>query len=157
VDIRWLNINVIESHEFSCGHCGARVASDRGYYSQLPLAGQRVMIYICPHCACPSFIHGRIQIPAVAHGNNVAHVPENVYSLYNESRKCIASSCYTAAVLACRKLLMNIAVTEGAAEGLRFIEYINYLADNGLFLQMEEDGWITYEKKAMKQPMKSLQ
>lgn len=146
MDIRWIHATGIESHEFSCGYCGIRVGSDRGYYSQSPLAGQWAKIYICPHCACPSFIHAGTQIPDVAPGNDVADVPENVHSLYNESRKCVASSCYTAAVLACRKLLMNIAVTEGAPEGLKFIEYIDYLADNG-FVPPKGRGWVDHIRK----------
>ncbi len=146
MDIRWIGITRMESREFSCGYCGIRVGSDLGYFSQAPLAGQRANIYICPHCARPSFIHASAQIPDVAPGNDVTDVPENVHSLYNESRRCVASSCYTAAVLACRKLLMNIAVTEGAAEGLKFIEYIGYLVDNG-YVPPNGRGWVDHIRK----------
>lgn len=116
------------------------MGSDRGYYSQAALDGQQAKIYICPHCARPSFFHAGTKLPDVAPGNEVADVPEDVHSLYNEARKCVASSCYTAAVLACRKLLMNIAVTEGTANGLKFIEYIDYLADNGFVPQKGKVG-----------------
>ncbi len=40
-------------------------------------------------------------------------------------------SAYTSAVLACRKLLMNIAVAEGAKENRKFIEYVEFLANKG--------------------------
>jgi hypothetical protein len=38
--------------------------------------------------------------------------------LYEEARRCTGQGCFTAAVLLCRKMLMNIAVEQGAAEGL---------------------------------------
>jgi hypothetical protein len=38
---------------------------------------------------------------------------------------------FTAAVLACRKLLMHIAVDKGASEGKPFIEYVEYLSNKG--------------------------
>jgi len=36
-------------------------------------------------------------------------------------------SAYTAVVLLCRKLLMNVAVQEGADPNLKFIQYVDYL------------------------------
>jgi hypothetical protein len=54
-------------------------------------------------------------------------------------------------VLLCRKMLMNVAVHEGAAEGLKFIEYVTYLSDHGYvppFHRMENIGWITSGRKA---------
>ena len=38
---------------------------------------------------------------------------------------------HTAAVLAIRKLLMYIAVKQGATAGQSFLDYVNYLADKG--------------------------
>ena len=52
-------------------------------------------------------------------------------------------SAFTSAVLACRKLLMNIAVAEGADEGKRFIEYVEYLADNG-YVPPGGKGWVDH-------------
>ena len=37
---------------------------------------------------------------------------------------------YTAAAMLARKLLMNLAVQEGASGGLKFIEYVDYLVSN---------------------------
>jgi hypothetical protein len=47
--------------------------------------------------------------------------------LYDEARRAAGASAFTAAVMACRKILMNVAVSEGADEGLSFAEYVNYL------------------------------
>jgi hypothetical protein len=146
VDIRWSGINEIQSIEFTCGHCGKIVASNKGFFSKANIDGEQAKIYICPHCARPTFLHKGTQLPNLAPGSDVCHVPEDVHSLYSEARKCTASSCYTASVLASRKLLMNIAVAEGAKEGLRFIEYIEFLADNG-FVPPKGQGWVDHIRK----------
>jgi hypothetical protein len=64
-------------------------------------------------------------------GNPVQQVPEALNKLYDEARRCTAQNCYTAAVLICRKMLMNIAVAQGATEGLKFIDYVSYLSEKG--------------------------
>ena len=71
------------------------------------------------------------QWPGTAYGNAVDHVPETVHSLYDEARRCYSVSAYTSVTLACRKLLMVLAAQQGAAEGLKFVEYVDYLATEG--------------------------
>lgn len=107
----WKNLIAIKAKDFRCGHpdCGREVASDKGYSSDS--AGT---IYICPRCQRPTYFAGGKQIPDVAPGNEVQQVPKDVNGLYLEARNCVSVSAYTASVLACRKLLMNIAVTQGA-------------------------------------------
>lgn len=41
---------------------------------------------------------------------------------------------------------MNIAVTQGATEGLKFIEYVNYLADEG-YIPPNGRGWVDHIRK----------
>lgn len=48
--------------------------------------------------------------------------------------------------MCCRKMLMNIAVQQGAAEGLKFIEYVNFLADNG-FIPPNGKHWVDHIRK----------
>ncbi len=72
---------------------------------------------MCSHCVKPTFFEGDHQFPGVAPGNSVAHLPVDTEALYSEARNWVAASCYTAAVLVCRKLLMNIAVAQGATAG----------------------------------------
>jgi hypothetical protein len=50
---------------------------------------------------------------------SLAHLPTDVGELYNQARSCMAVSGYTGAVLVDRKLLMHIAVTQGADENRR--------------------------------------
>lgn len=43
-------------------------------------------------------------------------------------------------------MLMNIAVQQGAKEGLRFIEYVEYLGANG-FIPPNGKGWVDHIRK----------
>lgn len=146
MDIRWSGVHEVTSRNFQCGHCGNIVASNRGYIAHDRLDGLAACIYVCPHCAKPTFLHGGNPYPAVAPGNEVHHVPDDVYALYKEARNCVAASAYTASVLICRKLLMNLAVSRGADENLKFIEYVDYLADKG-FVPPNGRGWVDHIRK----------
>ncbi|QRP63002.1 DUF4145 domain-containing protein [Rhodanobacter sp. FDAARGOS 1247] len=138
----WQNVQSMHAKEFTCGFCGRAVASDRGYFTgQMPQA----FIYICPNCKCPSYFfdQGKIQVPGVTPGNEVRSVPDDVNALYREARKCVSVGASTAAVLACRKLLMSIAVAQGADAGTSFISYVNYLAEKG-FVPPNGRGWVDH-------------
>ncbi|MBC7163214.1 MAG: DUF4145 domain-containing protein [Immundisolibacter sp.] len=74
------------------------------------------------------------------------HLPPDVKALYKESRDCCSASCYTAAVLICRKLLMNIAVAQGAAVDLPFIQYVEYLSSSG-YVPPNGKGWVDHIRK----------
>jgi len=43
-------------------------------------------------------------------------------------------------------MLMNIAVQQGATEGLKFIEYVSYLADKG-FVPPNGKHWVDHIRK----------
>jgi hypothetical protein len=82
----------------------------------------RGQISICPHCNEPTYLSadGR-QVPGPAFGGTVAHISsEDVSALYDEARNCMKVNAFTAAVMCCRKLLMHIAVSEGAEENKSF-------------------------------------
>lgn len=140
--IAWEKIHSIVSRAYTCGHCGNVVASAQGYTSNQ--TGYR--IYACPHCTQPTYFTPDVQIPGVAPGNEVAELPSDIEALYKESRKCVADSSYTAAVLTCRKLLMNIGVAQGAKEGQRFIDYVEHLAANG-YVPPNGQGWVDHIRK----------
>ena len=140
----WANQQALKSQEYRCGHCGYIVASDRGY---APSQGGGRCIYLCPHCEKPSFFDElNRQHPGVAPGDSVLHVPKDLAQLYLEARNCCSVSAYTASVLASRKMLMNIAVQQGAKEGLKFIEYVEYLATNG-FIPPNGKSWVDHIRK----------
>ena len=105
-----------------------------------------IAIYICPHCKEPTYIRPGIQMPGVAPGNEVEHLPEQVEALYREARNCVSVSSYTSAVLACRKLLMNIAVSQGAEEGKSFFHYVDYLASQG-YVPPNGRAWVDHIRK----------
>lgn len=139
----WYQARDIESKSYRCGFCGHGVASAKGYLNQQS-SYQRVRI--CPHCEKPTFFDYGVQVPEVAPGNEVRHLPESVDQLYKEARNCVSVQAYTSAVLSCRKLLMNIAVSQGADEGKNFYHYVEYLADNG-FVPPNGRGWVDHIRK----------
>lgn len=76
----------------------------------------------------------------------MGNLPPDVASLYSEARLCTASSSYTAAVLTCRKILMNVAVDKGASAGESFISYIDYLDSKG-YIPPDGRGWVDHIRK----------
>lgn len=138
----WNNLNTIGSRQYRCGHCSNIVATGIGYFSNT--AGQ--LIYICPHCDKPTYFDGAVPLPGVPFGNPVAHVPKDIDALYLEARKCASASAYTASVLLCRKLLMNLGVNLGAKAGEPFIAYVEYLAANG-YVPPNGKGWVDHIRK----------
>lgn len=146
----WSSAQTLPNKSFVCGFCGMNVASIRGYkIGQLrDGSGQQIGgMYICPNCAGPSFFSpDGSRFPTPSLGNSVQHVPPDLYALYEEARRSTGQSCFTGAVLLCRKMLMNIAVQQGAPEGLKFIEYVTYLADKG-FVPPNGRHWVDHIRK----------
>lgn len=139
----WINSGAIESRSYKCGFCGNVVASANGYGNR---RASFLRIRICPHCNNPTYFGNGIQIPQIAPGNEVTHLPDDVEALYKEARNCVSVNAYTSSVLASRKLLMNIAVTQGAEEGKSFFHYVEFLANNG-FVPPNGKGWVDHIRK----------
>lgn len=140
----WQSLGSIGPKQFRCGHCGFSVANDKGYFDSNTNYRR---IYLCPNCDLPTiFTEGAHQYPGVAPGNEVQHLPPELAQLYREARNCCSVSAFTASVLTSRKMLMNIAVQQGAKEGLKFIEYVEYLAANG-FIPPNGKGWVDHIRK----------
>ncbi|OGF64693.1 MAG: hypothetical protein A2Y62_14615 [Candidatus Fischerbacteria bacterium RBG_13_37_8] len=131
----WFHLQNLPAKSFVCGFCNVYVSSVKGYKlgKQEDGIGEQIgAIYICASCGAPIFIApDNIFYPSPSFGKDVDHVPEKLYALYQESRKCSSRNCYTASVLICRKMLLNIAVAKGAKEGLTFKECVDYLNDKG--------------------------
>lgn len=142
----WLNVGQIAPIEFKCGYCGHQVASIKGWqgrsFKRVEIEGN---ICICPNCSEPTYFDkiSNQQIPGTLFGEDVFSLPENVEKTYHEARLSSAIGAYTASVLICRKLLMNIAVEKGAQEGLKFIQYIEYLSDKG-YVPPDGKGWVDH-------------
>src|SRR5690606_5267436 len=61
-------------------------------------------------------------------------------------KSCFSISAYTSSVMCCRKLLMNISVSEGAKEGKNFTDYVNYLNDNN-YIPPNGKKWVDSIRK----------
>jgi nitrite reductase/ring-hydroxylating ferredoxin subunit len=133
IKFEWVEIKSIDPKSFTCFYCNNLISSDKGIYAVDPSGKIFNYVYICPHCKFPTFfIYIGKQIPAPLFGEKIEAIPnEDSRKLYDEIRDCISSNNYTAAVLCCRKLLMNIAVLEGAQEGESYKSYIDYLESKG--------------------------
>lgn len=130
MSLGWFDTSEIEHMEWVCGYCGKDVAGNVGYRLDDDIGDKYV--YICPNCENPTaFIYGDNgevrQIPSPVCGNDVDCLPESVGEIYGEVRRCIQCSAFTAAVLLMRKLLMHVAVEQGADEGQSFVSYVDYL------------------------------
>lgn len=147
----WQNENQIGSRKYQCGFCGNLVATDKGFYAK----DGGLKIYICPHCNRPSFFERTDQVPGIAPGADVTHLPKELEAIYNEARRCVSVNAHTSAVLSCRKLLMHIAVQQKAEPGKSFVHYVEYLANNEYVPPNGKAGSITFERKGMKPHMRS--
>jgi hypothetical protein len=140
---QWHQVTSINPRQYRCGHCGFNVANNLGYAHH----DKNRRIYICPNCDGPTyFVANSTQTPGVVPGNDVQHIPTDLDRLYREARNCCAVGANTASVLASRKMLMSIAVQQGAAEGLKFIEYVDYLATSG-YIPPNGRTWVDHIRR----------
>jgi Domain of unknown function (DUF4145) len=102
-----------------------------GFFAKYPLkrnVSGSVFIYICSSCRQPTYFDSAArQWPGVSFGAAVAGLPVDVGRLYAEARQCMSVSAYTAAAMAARKLLMNVAVEQGAEANKSFKYYVDWL------------------------------
>ena len=148
--VNYRQLQEIDNKSWICGYCTHKVASDRGYRIGPHSDGSGSQIggvYICPNCGAPTFFSPQGDVlPSPAYGNAIEHLPLDIEVAYEEARRCTSQNCHTAAVLLCRKILMNIAVNQGAKEGLRFIEYVNFLSENG-YVPPNGKHWVDHIRK----------
>jgi hypothetical protein len=152
--VQWDTKSLI-SRSYTCGYCGNKLASNEGYSSHVVGHGDisrgglgHGHIYICHYCNRPTyFAKYGTQYPAPGFGEPVEHIPsKEVEALYEEARNCMKVNAYTAAVMCCRKLLMNIAVAREAEKGKGFAYYVNYLSDQG-FVPPDGKEWVDQIRK----------
>ena len=148
LEYKWGNASSIKSVKFICGYCGHKVGPNLGYEASTTAPRHSGKILICPNCTCPSFFTATDgQYPSVRLGNDVGGISdEGVLNLYNEARDCTSVGAYTAAVLLCRKLLMNIAVQHGAKEGKNFVSYVDFLEQSG-YVPPNGKAWVDVIRK----------
>lgn len=149
----WSELQRIEGVQYVCGFCGSITAPTHGYMTrEIGVFGEGVnvvetggYIYICPNCNRPTFIHetekDREQVPGQKFGRNVQYLPTDISKLYNEARDCMSVGAYTATAMICRKLLMHIAVEQGAEAGKSFKHYVDHLKNRALVSE-EQVKWV---------------
>ena len=131
--IAWANITTLESRDFICGYCGSDVSSNSGFSGHLQnKANIQYFNYYCHRCGRLNFFDpDGTQYPGSKFGAEIQDISdETVKDLYDEARKCYSANAFTASVMCCRKLLMNIAVAKGDKEGKKFVQYVVYLDEN---------------------------
>lgn len=143
----WQHHNPQSGVRFVCGYCGTDTTPSRGWDTD-SASGDQGFVLICSYCNRPSFVetHNRDVIrttPSTILGDEIVGLPDDVQVLYNEARKCTSINAYTSAVLACRKILMHVAVEKGAKEGKNFIEYVDFLAQNN-YIPPDGREWVDH-------------
>jgi hypothetical protein len=128
----WSDVQQLTPKHYTCGHCGEQLSSEKGYTFNSQRGQAIGGIYICHHCGKPTYFDpDSTQVPGSLYGSDITGIDDQAVSdLYNEARRCVSVNAFTATVLSCRKLLMHIAVANGAQENLAFIKYVEYLSDN---------------------------
>lgn len=145
--LTWDQTSELQNKKFICGYCQMFVSSKIGYRQKNDKGLYVGAIYICPSCFEPiyfSAING--QYPKPNAGRPVSSLPDGINELYEEARRCIAQRCYTSSVMLLRKMLMNIAVEQGAQKGKRFIDYVEYLSEKG-FVPPNGKAWVDHIRK----------
>jgi hypothetical protein len=143
----WNEAQLIDTRSWRCGYCGRDVASNRGWYASHYRTSQyetvTAYIAICPRCDMPSVISAEtdLTMPPGLFGEAVQHLPDDVKALYGEARRAVGSGAHNSAALACRKILMHVAVEKGAPKNGSFLSFVNHLADNG-YVPPDAREWI---------------
>lgn len=140
----WHSTYEVPRHGWTCGYCGAAVGGDRGFHSDDSSPYQK-KIYICPKCHNPTaFIADGddvVQVPGALYGSDIDGLPDDVSVIYEEVRRCVQYTAYTAAVLEMRNLLSHVAVDLGADGNKSFNYYVSYLDENH-YITPNARGWV---------------
>jgi hypothetical protein len=137
----WTGLTDIPTKAYTCSYCGLDVATHLGW------DGKGAWIVVCHNCLHPTyFTEEGDQIPGLSPGRDIPNLPPSVGNAYGEARDALAAGAPTASVLMSRKLLMTIAVAEGADEGKSFVEYVDYL-DSKNYVPPKGKVWVDHIRK----------
>jgi len=130
---------------FQCPYCNTVIcAFPDTRIIDVDLGAIKYHIYKCSRCCMPVTIgqDGSIIPPSLfLPFEDVKHLPENIDRMYAECRKTFSSECYCSAIMVARTLMMHVAVDKGAAQNLKFVEYIDYLEHEG-FISSRNRTWV---------------
>ncbi len=116
----------------TCGHCDAptnfAIVALCRRTNQIPQG-----VAVCPACHGVNIVEdGKPQIPASRPGKYVEGLPEDVAAAWREARASLGAGAPTAAEHMCRKILVHIAVANGAKEGVPFKAAVEHLLATGV-------------------------
>ena len=115
------------TYQHKCGHCGLDVAG----IVVASYSTRNIRWVGCPACLKGSVVNSDVITPTPFLGDDVQGLEDPIKGAYLEARKSLSSKSYTACVLMCRKILMNVAVNKDAPQKKQFIDYVNYLVEKG--------------------------
>jgi uncharacterized protein DUF4145 len=150
----WHGANPFQGVAVVCPYCGAthtplilgqahRTFMQRETTQGWTESNTQTRLFACTACHMPYIdlqAEGRT-IPGQRLGSSVKNVPPDLARLYEEARDAASASAYTACAMVARKVLMNLAVLEGADKNKSFQFYVDYLAQNG-FVPPKGRPWV---------------
>lgn len=143
--MKWVSTTTLTPANFNCGHCGHLVSSDTGFMLK-DRDSPRIYAYIhiCPGCLGPTYFDvGGEAHPGPPRGQDVRGLSPDLHALYLEARRAASAGANTACILLCRKILMHVAVNEGAEPGRPFVAYVEHLAKEG-HIPPRSRKWVDY-------------
>lgn len=113
---------------YVCGHCNVAVT---GWVVAYATGERKRQWLLCPRCGGGSVKNDDIILPPRQTFRKVDGLSGSIAALYDEARASFNAQAYTGCEILCRKILMSMAVDEGAKPNRRFVEYVDYLDSNG--------------------------
>lgn len=145
IECDWQGTQSIARKDWQCGNCGRHVTERKGYQTTKGDHPSHPLMYPCPNCGVPTLFWDG-QHPGARPGDDVEHLPADVARIYDEARDCCRVGAYGGAALLARSLLMHIAVSRKAKEGLGFVEYVTFLED-GHYTPPDSKEWVDHIRK----------
>ncbi|WP_238654056.1 DUF4145 domain-containing protein [Paenibacillus piscarius] len=137
-------------HTLSCPYCNVKVrAISETRIFDADTGAIKYHIFKCPECFMPITIgiDGEI-IPTsqLLPFEDIPYLPSSIEKMYCECRKCFSNACFYSVIMVARTLIMHISADLGATSNLRFVEYINYLEQEG-YISRHNRTWVDKIRK----------
>ncbi|MEZ7511159.1 DUF4145 domain-containing protein [Bacillus pumilus] len=132
----WADSHDVEKEKYTCGYCNSLAAPTYGYLTHEYIESERKSgskILICPNCRNPTHINGiGQQFPPISIIKGIRQLPENIQDLYKEVCDSFSVNAFTGASILARKMIMNIAIEKGDKKDKSFIQYVEFLVNEGI-------------------------
>lgn len=134
-------------NNLECGYCGKSVSAH--IVATYSVSNGRLIWWeMCPSCSYGSVRDSEGHVyPTKKFGDHLQGLPGNIEEAYDEAGNCFSVKAYSACTLICRKILMQIAVDKGDTTNKKFVEYIDYLKNEGYITRVMSD-WVNKIREA---------